>query len=235
MDFYIKSFNCRFRKLKKSKQIFFDEYFHFFNINYKNKLINFNKIFNNKLPIIIDIGFGMDDNIINIVMNNIQYNFIGIEVYLPGIVKCLKKIIQYKIKNLKLIYYDVFFVLKNMIPNYSIKIIQLYFPDPWPKIKHQKRRLLKIDFIKIIYSKLINNGILYVITDCNNYKKSIISNIENLNKSYFSFKKSNCYKHIYENFNLLSLNTNFLNKAIEKKKNIYYIEYKKLNYLNKYF
>ncbi|QJC36162.1 tRNA (guanosine(46)-N7)-methyltransferase TrmB [Enterobacteriaceae endosymbiont of Donacia cincticornis] len=227
MNFHIRSFNCRFRKLKKSKKIFFDQYFNYFSINYKNKLINFNKIFNNTLPIIIDIGFGMDNNMIDIVMNNIQYNFIGIEVYLPSIVKCLKKIIQYKIKNLKLIYYDVFFVLKNMIPNYSIKIIQLYFPDPWPKIKHQKRRLLKKNFLKIIYSKLIDNGILYIVTDCDNYKKKIISDIEDLNKNYFFLKKSSCYKHMYKNFNLFSLTTNFSNKAKEKKKNIYHIEYKK--------
>ncbi|QJC34946.1 tRNA (guanosine(46)-N7)-methyltransferase TrmB [Enterobacteriaceae endosymbiont of Donacia piscatrix] len=228
MNFYIKSFSCRFRKLKKSKQIFFNKYFNFFNINYKNKLINFNKIFNNQLPIVIDIGFGIDNNIINIVMNNIKYNFIGIEVYLPGIIKCLKKIIKYKIKNLKLIYYDVFFVLKNMIPNCSIKIIQLFFPDPWPKVKHQKRRLLKKNFLKIIYSKLTDNGILYIVTDCNNYKKDIISNIEDLNKSCFFFKKSNCYKNIYENFDLISLNTNFFNKAKKENKIIYHIEYKKI-------
>ncbi|QJC33756.1 tRNA (guanosine(46)-N7)-methyltransferase TrmB [Enterobacteriaceae endosymbiont of Donacia provostii] len=227
MNFYIKSFNCRFRKLKKSKKIFFDKYFYDININYKNELINFHKIFKNKLPIIIDIGFGIDSNIINLAMNNPKYNFIGIEVYLPGVIKCLKNIINNKIKNLKLIYYDVFFVFKNMIPNCSIKIVQLYFPDPWPKKKHQKRRLLQQNFLKIIYSKLINNGLLYIVTDCKNYKESINQNIINLNNNSSLFKESNYYKDIYKNFNLFTLKTNFLNKARKKNKKIYFIEYQK--------
>ncbi|QJC37801.1 tRNA (guanosine(46)-N7)-methyltransferase TrmB [Enterobacteriaceae endosymbiont of Donacia bicoloricornis] len=226
----IKSFVCRYRKLKKLKQIIFNKYFNFFNISYKEKKINFINIFNNKLPIIIDIGFGRGNNIINFAMNNTNYNFIGIEVYIPGIINCLQKIKKNKIKNLKLIYYDAFYVLKNMFPNYSIELIQLYFPDPWPKKKHKKRRLLKIDFLKIIFFKLKNNGLLYIITDCLDYKNSIISNIKNINNinNKFIILKSNQYQNIYKNFNLNLLKTRFLNQAKKKKRNIYCIEYKKI-------
>ncbi|QJC37389.1 tRNA (guanosine(46)-N7)-methyltransferase TrmB [Enterobacteriaceae endosymbiont of Donacia thalassina] len=224
----IKSFVCRYRKLKKSKQIIFDKYFNIFNINYQNKNLNFINIFNNKLSIIIDIGFGLDNNLINFAMKNIQYNFIGIEVFLPGIIKYLCKIKENKIKNLKLIYYDAFLVLKNMIPDCSIKIIQLYFPDPWQKNKHKKRRLLKIDFLKIIFLKLINYGILYIITDCEDYKNNIISDIKNINNKNFIILKSYKYKNIYQNINLYLRNSKFFNKAKKKKKSIYYIEYKKI-------
>lgn len=229
----IKSFVCRYRKLKKSKKIFFKKYFHLFKISYKKKRLDFINIFNNKLPIIIDVGFGIDNNIISFAMHHICYNFIGIEVYLPGIINCIKKIKENKIKNLKLIYYDAFFVFKNMIPNDSIKLIQLYFPDPWPKIKHKKRRLLKVDFLKIIFLKLKNNGLLYIITDCLDYKNDIISNIKNINinNNNFIILKSNQYKDIYKNLNLCLLKTKFFDQAKKKRKNIYYIEYKKILFL----
>ncbi|QJC34170.1 tRNA (guanosine(46)-N7)-methyltransferase TrmB [Enterobacteriaceae endosymbiont of Donacia cinerea] len=229
MNNNIKSFTCRYRKLKKSKQIIFNKYFNLFNINYENKYLNFSDIFDNKLSIIIDIGFGIDNNIINFAMKNVKYNFIGIEVYLPGIINCLQKIIENKIKNLKLIYYDAFFVLKNMIPDYSIKLIQFYFPDPWPKKKHKKRRLLKQDFLKIIFLKLKNNGLLYIITDCQDYKNNIILNIKNINNNNkFMILESNQYNNIYKNLNFYLKKTKFLNKAQIKKKKIYYIEYKKI-------
>ncbi|QJC36573.1 tRNA (guanosine(46)-N7)-methyltransferase TrmB [Enterobacteriaceae endosymbiont of Donacia simplex] len=226
----IKSFVCRYRKLKKSKQIIFNKYFNFFNINYENKHLNFVKIFNNNLSIIIDIGFGIDNNIINFAIQNIKYNFIGIEVYFPGIINCLQKIIEKKIKNLKLIYYDAFSIFRNMIPDCSIKLVQFYFPDPWPKTKHKKRRLLKIDFLKIIFLKLINNGLLYIITDCQDYKDSIILNIKNINynNNKFIILKSNQYNNIYKNLNLYLLKSKFFKKAKIKKKKIYYIEYKKI-------
>ncbi|QJC38200.1 tRNA (guanosine(46)-N7)-methyltransferase TrmB [Enterobacteriaceae endosymbiont of Donacia marginata] len=229
----IKSFVCRYRKLKKSKQIIFNKYFHLFNISYKKKKLNFINIFNNKLPIIIDIGFGIDNNIINFARHHIHYNFIGIEVYLPGIINCIQKIKKNKIKNLKLIYYDAFFVFKNMIPDDSIKLIQLYFPDPWPKIKHKKRRLLKIDFLKIIFLKLKNNGLLYIITDCLDYRDDINSNIKNINfnNKKFIILKSNQHKNIYKNLNFFLLKTKFFNKAKKKKRNIYYLEYKKILFL----
>ncbi|QJC33353.1 tRNA (guanosine(46)-N7)-methyltransferase TrmB [Enterobacteriaceae endosymbiont of Donacia clavipes] len=226
----IKSFVCRYRKLTKFNNIFFSKYFNFFNIKKQNKIINFQYYFHNKLPIIFDIGFGIGNNIINLAINNVQYNFIAVEVYLPGIINCLKYIIKNNIKNLRLIYCDVFFVFKYMIPNNSIKLIQLYFPDPWPKLKHKKRRLLKINFIQILFNKLENNGLLYIVTDCKNYYLDIISCIENFKyKNQFFIFKSNKYKNIYKNFNPLFLNTKFLNKAKIKKKIIYYIEYEKIS------
>ncbi|QJC36982.1 tRNA (guanosine(46)-N7)-methyltransferase TrmB [Enterobacteriaceae endosymbiont of Donacia vulgaris] len=227
---HIKSFICRYRKLKISKQIIFNKYFNLFNINYKKKNLNFLNVFNNNLSIIIDIGFGIDNNITHFALQNIKYNFIGIEVYLPGIINCLRKIIENKIKNLKLIYYDAFFVFKNMIPNCSIKLIQFYFPDPWPKRKHKKRRLFQQDFLKIIFFKLINNGLLYIVTDCQDYRNNIILNIKNINhkNNKFIILKSNQYNNIYKNLHLYLLKSKFFNKAKLKKKNIYYIEYKKV-------
>ncbi|QJC35759.1 tRNA (guanosine(46)-N7)-methyltransferase TrmB [Enterobacteriaceae endosymbiont of Donacia sparganii] len=224
----IKSFCCRYRKIKKSQKIIFNNFFNLYNINYQHKILNFENIFYNKLPIIIDIGFGIGNNIIDCVIKNMQYNFIGIEVYLPGIINCLKKIIVNKIKNLKLIYHDAYFVIKNMIPNCSIKLIQLYFPDPWPKLKHKKRRLLKKDFLKIIFLKLINKGLLYIITDSKDYKNNILSDIKDISNNNFFFIKSNQYNNSYSNFDSYLFNTKFFNKVKMQKKNIYHIEYQKI-------
>ncbi|QJC32541.1 tRNA (guanosine(46)-N7)-methyltransferase TrmB [Enterobacteriaceae endosymbiont of Donacia dentata] len=231
MNNNIKSYRCRYRKLTKFNNIFFSKYFNFFSIKNQKKIINFQHYFNNKFPIIFDIGFGTDNNICNFAINNWQYNFIAVEIYLPGIINCLKNIVKNNIKNLKLIYCDVFFVFKYMIPNCSIKLIQLYFPDPWPKLKHKKRRLLKIIFIQNLFYKLKNKGLLYIITDCYDYYIDIISCIKNLkHKNKFIIIKSNEYKNIYKNFNILSLSTKFLDKAKIQNKKIFYIEYQKISF-----
>ncbi|QJC31717.1 tRNA (guanosine(46)-N7)-methyltransferase TrmB [Enterobacteriaceae endosymbiont of Donacia tomentosa] len=229
---HIQSFCCRYRKLTKLQKNIFKKYFSFFSINYKKKNINFNNIFHNQKSIILDIGFGIDNNIIQNTINNPQYNFIGIEVYIPGIINCLKKILINNLNNLKLIYYDVFYIFKYMIPANSIKLIQLYFPDPWPKLKHKKRRLLNLEFLKIIFFSLKKNGLLYVVTDCQDYNNNIMSSINkinrNNNKYYILFSQE--YRKIYKNFNKIIFKNSFLYKAQRKNKIIYYLEYKKISF-----
>ncbi|QJC29136.1 tRNA (guanosine(46)-N7)-methyltransferase TrmB [Enterobacteriaceae endosymbiont of Plateumaris rustica] len=226
----IKSFTCRYRKLSQLQKKILEKYSYKFNIKFQMTPIDFNLIFHKNFPIIIDIGFGTGELLIDIAINNPQYNFIGIEVYIPGIINCLKNININKINNLKLINYNVIDVLQKMIPYNHIKLIQIYFPDPWPKIKHKKRRLLNNNFLKQIFLVLQNKGILYINTDDIQYKDNIISNINNINYNN-NIISSNTFKKIYKNFYKLP-STKFFNKAKKKNKQIWVLEYTKINSIN---
>lgn len=168
---FLKNYRGRFTKGQKNA---LTKYWFNLGINYKKNFLNFEKIFNNPSPVILEIGFGMGDALITTAINNPKINFIGIEIYLPGIGSCLYKINKFKIKNLKLIYYDALEVLKNMIQDDSLKLIQIFFPDPWYKKKHNKRRIIQLIFIKIIKKKLSKNGILHIVTDWKNYADYIL-------------------------------------------------------------
>ncbi|WP_208754452.1 tRNA (guanosine(46)-N7)-methyltransferase TrmB [Enterobacteriaceae endosymbiont of Neohaemonia nigricornis] len=224
---YIKSFICRFRKVNNNKKIIFNKYFNLFEIIYKNKKTNLFNIFKNNNPIIIDIGFGTGNLLNNLSQDNKKYNFIAIDVYLPGIIQCLNNILIKKTCNIKFIYYDAFLVLKNMICNESINIIQLYFPDPWPKNKHKKKRLLNQYFINLIFNRLRNNGLLYIMTDCYDYYCQINNIIHNLHYYNYVILHSNEYNNFYKKNILKYSKTKFWEKAIRNNKTIYIIEYKK--------
>ncbi|CAL4325525.1 tRNA (guanine-N(7)-)-methyltransferase [Buchnera aphidicola (Eriosoma grossulariae)] len=191
------STSCRGR-LTKSHTTSIKNYFSIFGISFQNQLINFVKIFNRNAPLILEIGFGTGENLVNMALNHPEKNFLGIEVYLPGIASCLNQVYLLNIKNLKIICYNAVDVINNMISNSQLYQIKIFFPDPWPKKKHQKRRMLQPDFLFLLSQKLIKNGILHIATDWNNYAYDIINYIKNIdiyvdqsfNQAYADIKKS---------------------------------------------
>ncbi|QCI27358.1 tRNA (guanosine(46)-N7)-methyltransferase TrmB [Buchnera aphidicola] len=215
----VRSFTCRNRPIKKNMINILKNYWPYFGLNFENRFINLNNVFNKKnSPIILEIGFGNGENLLYNALHYKKYNILGIEVYIPGISNIFNKIHHSKIHidNLKIILHDATEVLKFMIQDNTIQIIQLFFPDPWPKKKHHKRRILNIEFIKLISKKLINNGILHIITDCKLYNEYIINNINiiknfiNLSDHFYYFISSNLKKMTY-----------FEKKARLYKKNIF--------------
>jgi len=103
-----------------------------------------------------------------------QKFFIGVEVHRPGVGSLLQNIHAKKIENVRVICHDAVEVLKNNIPNKSLDIIQIFFPDPWPKKRHHKRRLIQPEFVQLIRQKLKPGGILHVATDWQNYAEYIL-------------------------------------------------------------
>ena len=124
-------------------------------------------------PLIIDIGFGNGDLLVSLANQYSQTQFIGIEVYDAGIGHCLKLIDENNLKNLKIINGDAVEVLKFGMADASISEINLLFPDPWPKKRHHKRRIINDGFIQLISKKLIPNGLVNISTDWENYAEQI--------------------------------------------------------------
>lgn len=137
-------------------------------------------IFPIQRPIIVDIGFGTGEGTIEIAKNHPENNYIGIEVYRPGIGRLLHKTGTAGLDNIRIIEGDAEEILKEgNILGESIYGFHLFFPDPWPKKRHHKRRLIKDDFVQVLSNKLMENGYIYVVTDWKNYADQVYSVFEN--------------------------------------------------------
>ena len=126
-------------------------------------------IFGRSAPTIVEIGFGMGEATAAIALSLADKNFIGIEVHTPGVGALLKLIGENNIGNLRIIQHDAVEVLTNMITDNSVAGFHIFFPDPWPKKRHHKRRLIQPDFVKLLVQKLSAGGYVHLATDWEDY------------------------------------------------------------------
>ncbi len=126
-----------------------------------------------KSPLILEIGFGMGQSLAIQAKAHPENHYIGIEVHKPGVGSLLLQIQKEAIQNIRIFCCDAIDALKNNISDDSLDKVQIFFPDPWPKKRHHKRRLIQIDFMKLICQKLKLGGILHIATDWENYAEYI--------------------------------------------------------------
>ena len=119
--------------------------------------------------LIADVGFGSGESLLSMANKNQEANFVGIEVYSSGIGSALNQIQKSNLTNLKIIEADVFQLLETNIADETFDVVVFLYPDPWPKRKHHKRRLLSEGFLNLLYDKLITNGLVYCKTDWEDY------------------------------------------------------------------
>lgn len=164
------------------------------NLEHRNLLTNANlaKIFNRNAKLVLDIGFGDANPLLELAIKYPEYNFIGVELYKKGIVNLINKVKQASLSNVKVIYGDIKTIIK-IFDNSCIYKVQIFFPDPWPKNRHHKRRLIDINFLYTIKDKLLpKEGILHISTDSESYYNSIVKSISIVN----NYKKV-LYEHTY--------------------------------------
>ena len=154
------------------------------------KDLNFKELFNNNNKCILDIGFGDGKLLVSTAKKFPEINFIGIEVYDSGIGNILKQISEEKLENIKVSNTDAIIFLESYVESNSLHGISLFFPDPWPKKKHFKRRIINEYFLELISEKIIKNGFVTIATDWCDYSDNIIeifdknSNFEKINGIY---------------------------------------------------
>ena len=142
-------------------------------IEFKQEIIDLNQIFPTSDKVIMEIGFGMGEATAIIAKNHPNNGYIAVDVHPPGIGKLLARIVENDLTNLKVIEEDVHVVLQHMIADESLDGIHLYFPDPWPKKKHNKRRIVNEGFLKLIHPKIKKGGFIHIATDWVPYAESI--------------------------------------------------------------
>ncbi len=141
--------------------------------------LDFNKLFQREAYTILEIGFGMGDSLLQQALQYPENNYLGIEVHRPGIALLLTQIEKYKLKNIKIIYADATEILARSTPKHSLDLVQIFFPDPWPKNRHHKRRLVQAKFVELLHEKLKLNGKLHLATDWQDYAQQMLKILEN--------------------------------------------------------
>ncbi len=169
----VRSFVKRTGRLTSSQQRALDELWPEFGIDYSDATLDLDKLFGRTAPRIVEIGFGNGDSLVELARTNPDTDFIGIEVHEPGVGHCLLGIEATGIDNLRVAMHDALDVLKEQVPATSLTRVNLYFPDPWPKKRHHKRRIVTPQFLELVASRLIPGGTLQIATDWANYAEYI--------------------------------------------------------------
>ena len=143
-------------------------------IEFSKVPLDLHNIFARHAPKILEIGTGMGDATGQMAENHKENDYLAIEVHRPGIGSLMRQIEEKKLSNIRLISHDIVEVLKYQLPENSIDCIYIFFPDPWPKKKHHKRRLINSSLLSLIKPILKKHGRLFIATDWENYAEHII-------------------------------------------------------------
>ncbi len=188
----IQSFVKRSGRLSKAQSTGLNELWGDYGVNINEKILNFDELFLNKNDITLEVGFGNGNSLLEMAIQQPNQNFLGIEVYEAGVGRLINEASKNNLSNLKIIKEDAVEILTNNISDNSLSCFQLFFPDPWHKKKHHKRRIFQTSFLYLLSKKLKNNGIAHIATDWENYAEHIMDTLE----SHPHFK--NCAgDHIY--------------------------------------
>jgi tRNA (guanine-N7-)-methyltransferase len=170
----IRSFVLRAGRMGSGQQKALEELGPQFVLPYLPEPLDLAIAFQRQAPKILEIGFGMGGATAEIAQAHPENDYLGIEVHTPGVGALLKQIGERKLSNLRIIQHDAVEVLSHMIANASLDGIHIYFPDPWHKSKHHKRRLIQPGFVSLLAQKLKPGGYLHLATDWENYAEQML-------------------------------------------------------------
>jgi len=165
----IRSFVRREGRFTKAQRCALKEFWPTYGIDIAQQTLQLAEIFANTNPTVLDIGFGNGEALAKLAEEFPQLNFLGVEVYRPGVGALLREISDKALQNIRVVNTDAVELLKNNIADTSFKAVLIWFPDPWHKTKHHKRRLIQTEFVKLLANKLETDGELNLATDWQPY------------------------------------------------------------------
>ncbi len=144
-----------------------------YGVEYADSLLDLDAIFGRTAERVLEIGFGNGDTLVLAAADRPEFDFLGLEVHKPGVGHCLLKAEEAGMTNLRVVIHDAIEVLRSQIADAALSRINLYFPDPWPKKRHHKRRIVAAPFLDLAARKLCSGGTLHIATDWANYAEHI--------------------------------------------------------------
>lgn len=166
----IKSYALRDSTLDEERRRILLANFERYGAVFKDEPTDMHTLFNDpSKDVIIEIGFGMGSSTQLIARDRDEYNYLGLEVYLNGYVKLMRDVAKMGLDNIRLMRFNAVDVLERMVPDSSIKGFHIFFPDPWQKKRHHKRRLIQPAFVHLLTQKLVPGGYIYAVTDWEEY------------------------------------------------------------------
>ncbi|MGL4524685.1 MAG: tRNA (guanosine(46)-N7)-methyltransferase TrmB [Spirochaetia bacterium] len=177
MGTHIRSYVSRAGNTTKGQKVALQELGHKWTIPYAPKLLDYAQYFSRCEQVVLEIGFGAGDATAQLAQTHTHTGYLGVEVYASGVGALLMKIEEKKLENLRIIQHDAVEVLTGMIMDESLDGVHVFFPDPWPKKRHHKRRLLQASIIQKIAQKLRVGGYFYMTTDWQEYAQEVLERV----------------------------------------------------------
>jgi len=169
----VRSFVKRAGRMTAAQERALRELWPEFGIAFSEALLDLDSTFDRSAPRVLEIGFGNGETLVEQASCNPAMDYIGIEVHEPGVGHCMLHATDARISNLRLIRHDAIDVLTHQIPDASLNRVNLYFPDPWPKKRHHKRRILQPALLALAAQKIESAGTFHISTDWENYAQQI--------------------------------------------------------------
>lgn len=171
----IRSFVLRAGRMTPSQQRAYDEQWSHYGLELQDGMQAFDQLFQRKAPRVLEIGFGMGDSLVDMAQAAPELDFIGIEVHRPGVGRLLRLSAEKELGNIRVYCDDAVEVLKQSISDASLHRVQLFFPDPWHKKKHHKRRIVQPAFMELLRSKVEIGGFFHAATDWEPYAEHMMA------------------------------------------------------------
>ena len=170
----IRSYVLRTGRMTTGQERAFDANWSRWGLDHKDGSLDFEAAFGRAGPRVLEIGFGMGQSLVEMAVAAPEKNFVGIEVHKPGVGRLLHSMVDAGVDNIRVYCHDAVEVLDDCIADDSLDTVQIFFPDPWHKKRHHKRRLIQPEFVAHLVRKLKPGGILHLATDWENYAQQMM-------------------------------------------------------------
>ena len=170
----IRSYVLRQGRFSRGQQRAYQELLPRFGIPYRAQPLDLAAVFGRSAPVVAEVGFGMGETTARIAAENPGVDYLAIEVHTPGVGSLLRQIEEQALTNMRVVQHDAVEVLRDMLPPGSLAGVHVFFPDPWPKKRHHKRRLVQPEFAALAASRLAPGGYIHVATDWQEYAEHVL-------------------------------------------------------------
>jgi tRNA (guanine-N7-)-methyltransferase len=170
----IRSYVLRQGRMSVAQRRAYEQLFGQYAIEFAQHPLDFAAVFGRDAPTVLEIGFGMGETTAAIAQAHPETNYLAIEVHSPGVGSLLKLIAERGLSNVRIVQYDAVEVIEHMIAPAAAAGIHIFFPDPWPKKRHHKRRLIRAPFVHVVASCLAPGGYLHLATDWEDYAQQML-------------------------------------------------------------
>lgn len=170
----LRSFVLRQGRLTSGQKLALESQWPIVGIEFQDSQIDLAETFKREAPITLEIGFGNGDSLAQMAKDAPERDFFGIEVHRPGVGHLLHLVGEYELSNVRAMHHDAVEIINQMIPDDSLDRIQIYFPDPWHKTRHNKRRIIQTEFVALLATKLQKGGVLHLATDWEHYARHML-------------------------------------------------------------
>lgn len=170
----IRSYVLRQGRMTEAQQRAFETLWSRYGLTLGDGLLGLSDIFGNSNPVTLEIGFGNGEALAQLAQRHPERNYLGVEVHSPGVGHLMIKLAQQECCNVRILQCDALALLRHHLAAASLAAVLLYFPDPWPKQRHHKRRIVRPEFADLVHRTLIPGGVLHMATDWENYAQHML-------------------------------------------------------------